>query len=62
MDELTGEPKEGKKVKSYWNGMKKEGNIPSSALSKTAQKRVELLQKNRGPGRGHPPRAVKGRI
>ena len=68
LDELTEEPKESKKVKSYWNGMKKEGNIPSGGLSETAQKSVKLLQKVHGPngicgpGRGHPPRAVKGRI
>ena len=50
MDELTDEPKEGKKVKSYWNGKKKEGNIPSGALSETAQKRVDVLQKIRLAG------------
>ena len=48
MDELRDEPKERKEVKSYWNGKKKEGNIPSGVLSETAQKRVELLQKIHG--------------
>ena len=50
LDELTDEPKEGKKVKSYWNGKKKEGNIPSGALSETANKRVDVLQKIRLEG------------
>ena len=50
MDELTDEPKEGEKVKSYWNGKKKEGNIPSGALSETANKRVDVLQKIRLEG------------
>ena len=49
LDELTDEPKEGEKVKSYWNWKKKEGNTPSGALSKTAQKRVDVLQKIHGP-------------
>ena len=49
MDELTDEPQEGKKIKSYWNGNKKEGNIPIGALRETAQKRVDVLQKLHGP-------------
>ena len=49
LDEWTDTPKEGKNMKSYWNGKRTEGIISSAALSQTAQKRLDVLQKIHGP-------------
>ena len=43
LDELTGDPKKGKKMKSYWNEKKTERDISSGSLDEMAQKRVEVL-------------------
>ena len=61
-DEIFDEAKKVVKVKRYWNEPLPEGKMSRAPLDKSAQIRLQMKKKINGPGRGHPLRALKGRI
>ena len=62
LDDLTYEATKVRKSKSYWNERIPEKDISSGLLDEPDQIRVDALQKVHGSGRGHPLRAVKGKL